>query len=479
MKGEGTEPPPLPLPVSPPAHPARVWRGWLFGCGIALAAVVVLFYGWLRTGLEAYSLSLPNPERTSQLDRLEVERIALPPGWEKAQPWPSEVAHAFAAYLDGWRKWTSSSKVPILSINTRDLLDPLHDGEELSSAQWRGVESALLRGPQLEHEAAVLAALPGYGMEIFRDTMDPCCEYGDMWFAYQVPVKVLCLLALKQSHDASTSVALSTALDALAMTRRHPASEPLTHLLGIAGASCACRTLDTINRTTTSPQMLREALDRIQAMRPGVRHEVMGQAQFLVWTGDIRVMQRLGYAVALDPSKPAIETFDAWVHARAAFPQWLLARLKPDDPRREPTEMALKEAKTNKRLDWIASARQNPLTRPMKDSLLRIQARKFPLLDIGEAVRQELVSAALYDLACIGLASRVMELETGRCPASVSELVPAYIPEEPHDPFTGSPYPHDPASGRFYSPGPDGADDHATREYDPEKQTDSGADVMM
>ena len=420
MKREGTSPPPLPPVLSAPPRQARVRHRWLAVCGTIMVAVVALFYFVLPRGLRGFSEDLLTSDQESLFEGFEVERIELAPGWEKTRPWPHEVTDAFQGYVDEWQKCVPAGGNPIYSANLTTFLDPLNSGEGLSEVQWRELRSHLLRGRDLTRKAAELASLPGYGIELFRDFFDPC-GVDKAWLSQFVTVKLLCSSALVENRDGNTSVALSTALDALAMNRRHPASDPLAHLVGIAGTSTACRTLNTVARATTSAQLLRAALDELREMRSGVRHEVMKQAQVLVWTGDVRAMQRQGYSVPLDLSKPAIETFDAWIRARAAFPQWMLARLRPDDPRREPTELALKEAETMQRLTWVISARRNPFARPMKDSLLKIQAFFTSPLNVEESGRRELVGAAVYDLACISLASRVMELETSRRPDSVGE----------------------------------------------------------
>lgn len=66
-------------------------------------------------------------------------------------------------------------------------------------------------------------------------------------------------------------------------------------------------------------------------------------------------------------------------------------------------------------------------------------------------------------MAALALAIRLYELDRGRRPATLSDLVPDYVPDVPADPFTADnqplPYLPDAERPRLYSVGPNGADD--------------------
>jgi len=59
---------------------------------------------------------------------------------------------------------------------------------------------------------------------------------------------------------------------------------------------------------------------------------------------------------------------------------------------------------------------------------------------MGATALKEASLEALMGTARIGLAARIYRLKEGRWPETVSSLVPAFLSEEPLDPFTGKPY---------------------------------------
>ena len=61
----------------------------------------------------------------------------------------------------------------------------------------------------------------------------------------------------------------------------------------------------------------------------------------------------------------------------------------------------------------------------------------------------------------------------GRWPGTLQELVPAFLPAVPTDPFDGQPFRYDPGREQLWSVGPDGKDDGGinTGNMDPDRVT--------
>jgi hypothetical protein len=78
------------------------------------------------------------------------------------------------------------------------------------------------------------------------------------------------------------------------------------------------------------------------------------------------------------------------------------------------------------------------------------------VLDVSLNRRDSTLRLLIADLAI-----RAYRAESGKLPATLSELVPAYFPAEPVDPFSGRPLVYHPAQDDFllYSVGQDGHDD--------------------
>jgi len=78
----------------------------------------------------------------------------------------------------------------------------------------------------------------------------------------------------------------------------------------------------------------------------------------------------------------------------------------------------------------------------------------------------DLRGRAAFDLARLALAARIAVLQGRPRPTREKDLVPEYFPAPPLDPFTGKAYLYDATRELFYSPGPDGIDDHLAERAD-------------
>jgi hypothetical protein len=88
-------------------------------------------------------------------------------------------------------------------------------------------------------------------------------------------------------------------------------------------------------------------------------------------------------------------------------------------------------------------------------------------------------AVAQIDLLRVHTASRIFELEKGRRPGSIEELVPDYLEGVPRDPFRSDGGPLSWLNGVPYSWGPDGADDAARGRYDSNNAMSSVGDIYL
>jgi hypothetical protein len=94
----------------------------------------------------------------------------------------------------------------------------------------------------------------------------------------------------------------------------------------------------------------------------------------------------------------------------------------------------------------------------------------------SSVVEMAMSTCGLFDQTRVMLALRIFEMDKGRLPERLDELVPGYLPVIPEDTFTGKPMLWSAEKQVVYSAGPDGIDDGGmVNEEKPRK----GADVGM
>lgn len=99
-----------------------------------------------------------------------------------------------------------------------------------------------------------------------------------------------------------------------------------------------------------------------------------------------------------------------------------------------------------------AAALAGPLVRRSREDPYDFESQ------YAEDLRGRFVIEAWFDTVRIAAALRLFEIEKGRAPASLDELVPGYLPALPRDPFTGEPFLYEtrPDGWKVSSAGPSG-----------------------
>lgn len=100
----------------------------------------------------------------------------------------------------------------------------------------------------------------------------------------------------------------------------------------------------------------------------------------------------------------------------------------------------------------------------------------FTLGDASVIIERAMIADALKRQTELMLALRLFELEKGRLPAKLEDLMPDYMTAIPEDAFTGKPMHWDTAHETVYSIGGNGVDDGGTIDA---KRPHKGADVGM
>jgi hypothetical protein len=105
---------------------------------------------------------------------------------------------------------------------------------------------------------------------------------------------------------------------------------------------------------------------------------------------------------------------------------------------------------TNSGAAWLDTLKIPDLRRILSDS------------NVGAMVRKTLMTEAVRDLAMSAIGLKRYQLQHGRLPDALAELVPEFLPAVPIDPYDGKPikyHPYDDGAFLLYSVGKDGADD--------------------
>jgi hypothetical protein len=91
---------------------------------------------------------------------------------------------------------------------------------------------------------------------------------------------------------------------------------------------------------------------------------------------------------------------------------------------------------------------------------------------LGRAFRREAHAQAMWSLMRASIALARYELDNGKPPSTLDELVPRYLPRVPEDPFSGGPLRS--SGGKVWSFGGDGDDDGGRPIVDEDKDDDDG-----
>lgn len=402
--------------------------------------------------------------------RFVTEPVQFPAEWSRADPFDPVLIQA---ELDVQKAWTACSAS--INLHTRDasiqnLLGKVFEGEALHEDE-RTTLSVLAKAavPFLD-ECSRTVTLAGYEAGI----SEPGHHSAINWYTWQIAAQAACAQAFVLAEEGKWEPAFDYALLPLRRAQRHPANFLVLHLISLGCQSVAARSLDALAVECPDPRLLRRTLEEMNRLRDRVNHNIMEQGDLADYLGQLRSYRRGGYPADLFPGKPKMHYMSLALEASLDFPQWMVENLPPGDPRRVTYQKMIPGAGSGGPGSGPVSARLG----------LRGMRTLFPemLYRLGRPSLQvprirEQTALALYDLARLRLATRILELEGKGDGTGDEEQVSRLLTEMPVDPFSGASFLRDEAAGVYYSVGPDGGDDRLGEIYDPTNGTISRGDL--
>ena len=292
--------------------------------------------------------------------------------------------------------------------------------------------------------------------------------------------KLLCAAAIHTHHtgnDAETIELLRDALHCGDMTDQPP-STILSHLVTVAIHTISARTIEHIvpglaladSSTTTSPSASPATLAQIrqliatlleeEGLRENWRQAMYGERASLLDCVDMLLRGRIttaGINTTAAGTGAGVPTFKPTIGFLFG-PFWNLDALYM-------AEYSTAYADAGAASDWPAAQSLRPAD-PDFDSGIDLAVHFLSnvlLPTFDPAMEHHFVTVASRRMAAIALAIRLYELDHGRRPATLAELVPTYLQIVPRDPFAADGHeigyrPLDPQPV-LYSVGLDGKDD--------------------
>lgn len=406
--------------------------------------VLITLGAWIAGRYGAHRLATRNmsPAEIAEMERFFNDPVAIPPDWQRGPPFPAEALQIRDRITSGWP----------------DVKNLVGGGVTVPALASLGYEDVTTLTQLVERadpwlvKFEQLARIPGYDIALFdQHEFLPNSSSAD-FYMLQSAVKLLCLRSVLIARDGRTSEALAGAVNTLQLARRHRASTMISHLIGFAVVSLFSSCIADIGQTASDPLALKPALDELNRLDRTVNLGIGNHAMMAEIVGCLRGFVREGYPVDLTPVKPLGHFWHERLLATEAYPEWKIQRLHPEDPLRAKLEQYLNSGGGKTRSpQGSVHAIWGRFGLKMNQEILYAIGRP----NFGQFIFREQAAKARMDLARLLMAARIHEAETGNLPASSADLVPAHIPVDPVDPFSGKPYPWSSERKAFYSVGPD------------------------
>ncbi|MBN2326676.1 MAG: hypothetical protein JXR73_05930 [Candidatus Omnitrophica bacterium] len=275
----------------------------------------------------------------------------------------------------------------------------------------------------------------------------------------QISAKCLLLRAHASAEAGRWREAFENALAVHRLSKRHPASYLITHLVAIAMQNMASHAVMTYAPSCADADALQTALSEMNRLDQDINLSMLEKGLIIDFIVELSRFQQEDPSIDLTPGRKG----------RYYFRQYM------DHILSKQVDGSLYD---NSPPAWMIKLARSLGFRRQVDQLFY----GISTPNIQNAVVREKTAVSKYHIAQITLASRLYEIKTGNPPARLADLAPDYLNRRPVDPFadheTGSDYRFQPARKIFYGLGPDGADNQSQILYDPSNGTMSAGDIF-
>ena len=464
-------------------------RGCLYAC-VILAGIVLVLLAVAQTGIRHYFrsqlLGSITPEEQAQLQSFMDEPVELPDKWftplERSEDIQRTLQELNALY----------------DQNVQELFMPMLDSwlsteAEYTEQQWQEFDAAYPAIQPLVEKLDELGRTEGYDLAAWaaEEASDPYGTYGSMGdrmpgspgglLYLQVYAKIVNARARSLARQGRWSEAFAHNLAVCRLAQRSPLTTTIAHLIGGALMEMSSRVTIPLAQECDDEIVLQETLDELLRIRASVCLDILGESPAIDALGTLRAAKFLGEDVDFSPGREGVKYVE----------QAVLWKAEKAKQARQASLQAMAQAGTPQPM--------MPAGVPLPQSSFRMQIAEFVkylLLSSGAnadsqcyiAVQnapfvkvREKTSICRFDIACLFLAQALAK-NTGVADISgTQDLMPAFLKEEPHDPFAAGPsdfsYLFDTQRKVFYSVGPDRKDDRNAVEYNSSNGIVSSGDI--
>ncbi len=408
-----------------------------FGLFFLLALAILGLLGVERY-MKKKAIKDLKPAEVEEFQRWAESDMNIPPAALTSKPeLPAALLKERAlVFQEGKREYERWEK-PLFQ-GSPSIVELMRSGSTLTTGQLETLTSTTATFPPLLARAKALFSNPDY---VINSRTYPAT--GNVLFLeYTLMLRVLNAYALMQTYTGDFAGAVDTTDVVLIQSKRDPAPGFIYTVMGYEGGRHAAHLATLFQRNTSDPEHLQSLLDvlnqrREQAYQSGEPYTYMGEYLPL-----LAQMQADGYT---SPTKitPGL-LMDTGIFAERDYMEWLDENLPAGSPRRTGVRRRLAEfrsATPTGKFDWQEAITRSPLRFAVR-RLERASVDVF-LADYWSSVKTFMTNWASsrrnYDLARLGLARRIAELNGEPVPVTPEDFVPKYLPEYPVDAQTSKP----------------------------------------
>jgi hypothetical protein len=406
--------------------------------------------------------SMP-PAQYAEMLRFFDEPYNFPAEWAEVKPHSPDFEAAIRHFQEEVTKTGVNLELSDLSFPTirrddnasgssqsfrEDYLYILQRGAELTPAEWAAAEEKIAEVADYLVAWSTFSRHPEYEMEAIPPK-NPSRKSLPLYNPVEVSraAGFLCLQSHVLAKMAKWPESLDSALSALRIARRHPASPIITHLTAAACEKFSYRSIARLASQCPKRGPLEEALLELNRFDDNHHSNTVEDEVRANLIGDLRWINREEIPpLHFGPGKPGV------FYRRLVLQTERRKGFQQSQPFGSGTFLSrFLSAEVRDYLDFCSV-------------ILSAQSR-------SKAARGE------FDLVRLILANRIRELGGETKTSELTDLVPKWLPEIPNDPFADKPYLWDAAHETFYGIGPDGKDDQNLLRYDPGNGTTSSGDI--
>ena len=422
-----------------------------------LSVLFGLFVVSVPSLIRHFAFESMSPGERTRLDALMKTPVTFPPEWQKVTPFSPQVLAAAERMNKALDTVGPRAISDLRETTIGAAMNELQRGGAISSDQWSSISEILKAANPILQETSTIVHLPDYSAESVSVDGMWSGMTGRSAGSIYIGARLWCAAAHQDANSGNWQDAFADLDSAFrtAQTEEVPYDSPVR--LSVYYIRYAANATAVLATSCTEVETLRKSLNSLSTMRPNLIHLSSLDPLVANSVGKLRRYARDKYPSNLEPGHPgAFYVTQAAEAEYYKYPKFMAENLPISDPRRDGFEKAVQMMESSG-----GPFRMSALLKAAFGMVPDVAMRFMINVNRTELKATER-TAAEVDLARLALAARLYQLEKGTSVTSVNELVPAYFPEAPKDPFSGKPFSYDSASGRFYSVGPDGKDDRLT-----------------